>query len=120
MITFITGLPASGKTHYAQTLGIAVLDEPSTPQEITLFAKNHGNIAVIDPALCIWHFQVAARDQFPNSTWIYFANDPIQCTINAKRRIKNVTSSIYVLSRLYVIPPQAQVVPVWRDCNDFV
>ena len=48
--------------------------------------------------------------------WIFFANDPAQCKLNVQARAdgRKVLGMIHAMSQVYLIPPHAQVLSVWR------
>ena len=60
----------------------------------------------------------AVRQSCPDAAirWIFFANDPDACLANARQRSdgRTVEGHVRRLSRLYVIPPGADVRAVYQ------
>lgn len=115
MITFIVGLPASGKTTLAKTIPAVLFDNRFSLSEVTYNLRNDNDVVITDPMLCIQDNRTFAHNVFKSFTqdWVYFANDPTQCKINALARgDRFVLPSIYVLSKLY--NPSYVTHPVWK------
>jgi hypothetical protein len=118
-VTMIVGLPASGKTHYAETIanGRKIVDDP---QSLSDLEGMDNDFIICDPHLChVNKFDVEDRIKkvYPEAVfeWIYFENDPEQCLKNAKNRLdKKVDNFIKLLAKQYVIPINAKVLPVWK------
>lgn len=131
-ITLIFGLPGSGKT----TLGRAMYEESPydtlflddlalNPKMVEQFDPNiHYNIIIADPMLCEVN-EIDAR-RLCKKWWpehalkfksIYFENDPEACTINALRDPKpgGTTNMIKILTKVYFIPLDADVRPVYKE-----
>jgi len=118
-ITLIIGLPASGKTTYAKTLGGFLLDDPQSVNELPLECDH---LVITDPNFCISTNLDKAisilKKKYGESTVIdriYFENDPIQCYKNAVKRIdKPVTSSIKALSSVYIPNNNYKIIPCYN------
>lgn len=117
-ITLIIGLPASGKTTYAKTLGGFLVDDP---QSINELPKECEHLVITDPNFCIENNLNRAiailKKTYGESIVIdriYFENDPIQCYKNAVKRIdKPVTSSIKALSSVYTPDKNFCIIPCY-------
>ena len=119
-IIFIVGLPGSGKTTFAKSFGLPILDDPKQLWEVTSFVDClKGTGIIVDPNLCIQYNLTKAKDwveglDVEQIEVIYFENNPQQCLINSRKRVdKPVEQYISYLSRIY--EPQGPVIPVWRD-----
>ena len=122
-VVFIVGLPASGKTHLAQTYvadGYVLFDDPSAadlPVIRETLQKGH-DVVITDPSLCYGGLRCKAESEFLGyeHKWVYFENDPIQCHVNARTRPdKKVDNLIRALTKQYLIPEGVVPIPVWRD-----
>ena len=126
-VSFLVGLPGSGKTHYLEAhaseyTGYLKLDDPSVFQNrasmlevIALYSK----IVVADPLLCRKVVREVAMEMFKDfeQTWIFFENSPIPCMTNICYRMDSREISpnfIRSLSRGYEIPEGSTVLPVFR------
>ena len=117
-ITLIIGLPASGKTTYAKTLGGFLVDDPQSVTELPLHCEH---LVITDPNFCIEYNLNSAitilRKKYGESVVIdriYFENDPIQCYKNAVKRLdKPVTASIKALSLLYTPDKNFCILPCY-------
>ena len=115
MLTFIVGLPASGKTTLGATLSCDVfLDEVKSLDQIKEQLHLGKSVVVTDPYLCYKKNQEKAKVEFNNwpIRWIFFENNPKQCLVNAKLRDKPVNGDIKIFSRDYFIPDNCEVLPV--------
>jgi hypothetical protein len=123
-IVCIAGLPGSGKTWLARRSaagGGTVCDDIRGPEEISLDAD--GPIYITHCHFCIAQVRSDAatslRRRFPDAgvEFWFFENDPAQCLANVKGRNdgREVEGLIRLLSRNYVIPRGAKVIPVWRS-----
>lgn len=128
MITFIVGLPGSGKTMLAQAIAeaqrvtspdrpIRIIDDPRTFEDhAMIIAASHddGDVLVCDPYLCLARMRNVAAAEFPDAIWIFFANDPQACLANVTRRNDGrlVNTFLAFLSDRYRPPADAR--PVWR------
>lgn len=116
MITIIIGLPGSGKSELAKTLPGILYDDPKTPEELEAIKLWHSqgfDIVITDPHLCLPEVEKRARLHFPDATYIYFQNDPVQCIINARgREGKEVEQFIKLLTQYY--NPPSDALPVYR------
>jgi hypothetical protein len=121
-IILIIGLPASGKTHLAtslgEQLGIPVFDDPTSTD--FLRTVTYDGMIITDPKFCDPSILRSAEGlilkHFPKGQiqYIYFENDPAQCLINAAQRPgKLVTNFIQQLSKVYKIPEGSPVVSVF-------
>lgn len=126
-ITCIVGLPGSGKTHYAKGLpGVNMivddLDHLSQlPNPEDLAQVPYMNLVIVDARFCSTEARWRAHEYLHtlykvHADWIYFENDPAQCLVNvtARQDGRAVTGFITHMSKTYVIPPDAQVMPVWQ------
>ena len=131
-VTFIAGLPGSGKTHLAQSLASQcdpvhvwyVDDITSTDDLVGPFGSAYiKHLIVTDPHFCrpttrplaegvIWEWY-----KLPVH-WIFFENNPQQCRRNVMHRIaqgddRKVMGMIDALTKIYTIPKGADVRPVY-------
>ncbi len=131
-VTFIAGLPGSGKTHLAQSLASQydpvdvwyVDDITSTDDLVGTFGSAYiKHLIVTDPHFCrpttrplaegvIWEWYKLPVD------WIFFENNPQQCRRNVMHRIaqgddRKVMGMIDLLTKIYTIPNGADVRPVY-------
>lgn len=119
-VTFIVGLPGSGKTHLLNklvnentfTIGFDDPDEHSLELALEML-KNNLNIVFADCNLCIKENRDNATkiilNAFPETKieWIFFENSPKKCFNNVALRgekgdIRNVSADIHNLSTLYL------------------
>ena len=127
VITFIVGLPASGKTTYARTLPGTLLDDFASQKSLSIpKLPETGDLVLTDPKLChpfsrgvVAEFVRLQRpvDEF---RWIFFANDPAQCLENSRaedRGGKEVDGYIRMMTKWYTIPEGAETIPVWRPAK---
>jgi predicted kinase len=99
-IVAVAGLPASGKTTYALSTGLYLIDDISSKDQLLDLQRP---AIVTSPFFCISD----AREEFAtyckslghNVDWVYFENDPKQCLENARLRERDVVSSIHNLSK---------------------
>lgn len=111
-ITFLIGLPASGKSHLAKTLdGVWFEDTKELPLGID------GDFILDTPDFCVVERLASARAQaiseypYHEHRLIFFQNDPIQCLTNAVSRGDRVVSGkIRWLSQRYRPPKDAHPV----------
>ncbi len=131
-VTFIAGLPGSGKTHLAQHMywqgnpieTWLVYDITELSQLVGRhWVPNISHMIVTDPHFCrpttrplaegvIWDwYQIPVH-------WIFFENNPEQCKRNVMQRIaqgddRKVMGMIDALTKIYTIPKGADVRPVY-------
>lgn len=125
-VTFVVGLPGSGKTHLIQTMVGEKIDDPSIDFPIidTLGKYQQSDVVIADPNFCdidlLYRARLVVSKILPNHSLrcIFFDNDPHQCIENVKRRQalgdnRKVFDKIAALSRIYRIPTDVTI-PVWR------
>lgn len=118
-IIFVVGLPASGKTHYVQSIKNALdmfIDDPSDITNVFNICDEAKakkvNVYIADPKLCVCNILRSAVDMVKERytdaelEFVYFDNNPIQCQINASLRLqeepgKKVSNFINQLSSVY-------------------
>lgn len=115
----VVGLPGSGKTHYARSLGHewTLIDDPESPADLPDdFAHD---VVITSPHFCrevSYQFILnEIQTRWPGITveTVFFANDPDACLLNAATRPhKPVSEFIRFLSKDY--DPPADAMPVWR------
>lgn len=131
-ITFIVGLPGSGKTYFGNQLldlrGGVFLDDISTLNQIK--GSIGQDIIISDVFLCrekerdkatriINKIALKVGFQY-DIEWVFFENNPAQCLKNVEYREKQgdkrrVTDFINAMSLEYTIPTDAPQWKVW--CN---
>lgn len=122
-VTLVAGLPASGKTTMLRGLasdGAVCVDDISDLGALP--AQRVPWFAVSDVNFCRPGVRAAAEAEIGRRygavevEWVFFANDPRQCLVNAAARNdgRDVAADIHVLSRVYVIPEEAVSVPVYE------
>lgn len=128
-LTFIVGLPGSGKSKYAaKTFGGAVIidDANRIPEatkliEQTLLAGK--DCIVIDPLLCYPHVKQTAlnwlKEHKLTAQWLFFSNEPQACLNNIRRRQatgddRKVIGFISEATKAYVPPVDAKIIPVYK------
>ena len=141
ILTVITGLPGSGKSHYAAEFvrgtDTVLLDDPmeggksSLRQEVEKVLESQTTAVIVDPNLVIAQNREAFLKLVKIKAhlvvlWIFFENNPDACRANVARRQtkgdeRDVEASIYVLSKAYSLPTgdeHFEVVPVWVDTTE--
>lgn len=119
-ITLIVGLPGSGKTTLAKSMEGHLIDDPEKRQDMLITpAPAPAHLIITHPNLCvreslktlITFLSVYYSGVVPEI--IYFENDPIQCMINASKRVnKPVEGFIKQLTKEYY--PTKDAIPVYR------
>jgi GTPase SAR1 family protein len=117
MITFIVGLPASGKTTYMNKIATDELlfDDIKDYKEI-LKVIDTKNCIVTDPFLCNEDKRIKVEQLFKGhqQRWIYFENNKEQCLTNAESRPqKPVRLTIEFLAKIYKPPAAENLLPVF-------
>lgn len=119
----VVGLPASGKTEYARSLGPGwiIIDDPEGPDDLPRTLTR--DTVITSPHFCrpeaLAGVMREARRRWPGVTpeVVFFRNDPEACARNAMRRPgKEVRGLIAGLSRVYAPPADAR--PVWRHTGE--
>lgn len=124
-IIFVVGLPGSGKTCFAKTLGGVLVDDPKGLED---FPKYRVDLLIVaDPMLCVLKTreegEEVLRDRYGDfeSEYVFFENDPSQCLSNSKRRKdKPVEDSIFWLSSMYQIPEGIIPIKCWKPIDNNV
>lgn len=126
-ITFVIGLPASGKTtyinnKYSNIENTVIIDDPQHKYLVANYLeytkKYNTHLIIIDPYFCIKENLKLAIDYLKSISdfeveKIYFENNSEQCIINSKNREdKKVESFIRLLSKRY--NPPNDVVPIYK------
>jgi hypothetical protein len=131
-VTFIAGLPGSGKTHLGNCLAsqypaaqVWFVDDITELSQLvgSHWSPNISHMIVTDPHFCrpttrplaegvIWEWYQTPVE------WIFFENNPEQCRKNVRQRIaqgddRKVMGMIDVLTKIYTIPKGADVRPVY-------
>ena len=128
-VTFLVGLPGSGKTKYADQVfkGAVIADDAHRIKDITKVVQaaiaDKKHCVIIDPLLCYQHIRRSAEVWLKEhkflADWIYFANEPQACIENVLRRQANgdarkVLGFIQDATKGYAPPTNAKVIPVYR------
>lgn len=129
-ITCVVGLPGSGKTCFANSLtGVnKIVDDPhdlsQLPNPEDLAKVPYLDLVIVDARFCVTDARWRAHEHLHNfygvhADWIYFENDPHQCLANVQARQdgRAVKGFITHMSKMYVIPPNSTVMPVWRGLS---
>ena len=114
-VTYLIGLPGSGKTTYARKLKGYVVDDPRSMKD---FPDSAGHLIVADPKLCnsemLRSLEKVLSEKYGSyeETRIYFENDLTTCLKNIEyRRLwgdeREVDSITRHLSRIYCPPPNS-------------
>jgi len=118
-IIFVVGLPGSGKTSYAKTIGGVLVDDPKGLDDFPL--ERVDLLVVSDPMLCVLKTreegEEVLRERYGDfeTEYIFFENDPCQCLSNSQRRKdKPVEDSIFWLSSMYQIPEGIIPIKCWK------
>jgi ABC-type phosphate transport system ATPase subunit len=119
-LTFIVGLPASGKTTYMNK----IKKDEICFDDITDIAKlqeciKTNDCIVTDPHLCVATRRDKAQLLFADIaeiTWIFFENNKHQCLINAKNNPEKLISNlIEYYSKIYSPPNNYTLLPVYES-----
>jgi len=133
-VTLIVGLPGSGKTHLAESLGrisncyrpTIVVDDPiyENMPAIEEAIKTGKSLIITDPHFCVTKTRNDAKTQL--ETWgaevemTFFENNPEACLVNVKFRDdgRAVESFIKILSSLYEPPTEVWKCKIWQPGDD--
>jgi hypothetical protein len=134
IITFLVGLPASGKTFLGNTMkdifNIPFIDDISMPGQLDLFEDNlklGKDIIVADVFLCLEIERLKATNyvhKFMQKLnmeftieWIYFENNIEKCLKNVKNRAdgRAVEGLIRHLTKEYKIPENIKAKEIWTN-----
>jgi predicted kinase len=127
MITFIVGLPGSGKSCLGKEMineNTVFLDDISILGIDAVVKNKDKDLVISDVYLCLDNERTKAvnviNKLIPNCkiNWIYFENNPGQCLKNVERRkkdgdVRKVEELIRLLSKDY--KPQENIRKVWCD-----
>lgn len=133
IITFLVGLPASGKTFLGNTMkdifNIPFIDDISMPGQLALFEDNlklGKDVIVADVFLCleaerlkavnfVHKFMQKLNIEF-TIEWIYFENNIEKCLKNVKHRAdgRAVEGLIRHLTKEYKIPENVEAKEIWN------
>ena len=140
-ITYIIGLPGSGKSHLIKELNRTedncVIDDPINFVEDVLPFLDGRDLIIADPNLCVPGLRTASKsvilDQLFKKRgvkkeaikiqYIYFENDPEQCKKNIEYReknegcTKNADVSLDILTKIYLMPKDVNPIKVWKNEN---
>lgn len=120
----IVGLPGSGKTNLANLLAsgrpdVCVVDDITSLDQLPepgLFEV----VIITDPNFCITDVRVLAAsklvERYNNAvSYVFFENDPEKAIRNVVRRNdgRPVFQSIRMLSKVYRIPEDVTIMPIW-------
>jgi hypothetical protein len=128
-VTYIVGLPASGKSFLGNTMKgdhSAFVDDPTNLDWLSseeILGCSH--LIITDPSFCNYSILEKANALI-NTTFqpssietIYFENDPEQCKKNSlMRENKKVTGYIDLLTGLYEIPQDVIPRSVFRGLDN--
>lgn len=129
-VTFIVGLPGSGKTTLGNKLssqGAFFVDDinliKNKKELLSSIRSNH--VIIADVYLCQFKVRMQAKTYLTNifggmkEEWIFFENDPIQCKKNVRFRNdgRDVEGMIDFMAKQYSYPEGKVPVPVWK-CPD--
>lgn len=122
-ITFIIGLPASGKTTLAKTIGGSLFEDA---KDMPLGVE--GDFILESPEFCLTNILNSARmkaiKEYPwhSHNLIFFKNSPDKCLVNGYERNKvthkSVGGFIKYLSERYAPPKDAIDVYELRNNNE--
>lgn len=138
LITCIAGLPGSGKSHLAEQLWLSYpepryesvwwIDDIEEQSQLPSWhtAQTLEHLIITDPHFCRAStralVQKQMREDYDSAVqWIFFENDPERCRANVEHRrhtqqdTREVLGMIHLLSKIYTIPANADVRPVWQN-----
>lgn len=131
----VAGLPASGKSTWAQAQAAQhpatqVFDDTwytvafgeflnALKESVQRTVTSNAQVIIVGVDLCLpdrRKFLVDFLSQYDvDIEWIFFENDPAQCHINASLRPqKDVRATIDLFTRIYRIPEGAKTYPCYR------
>lgn len=122
----IVGLPGSGKTFLANTMGeegCVIIDDIVSLDQLPCDGDAK-TVIITDPRFCITEIRMKA-DRFlkgcytGSSRWIFFSNNPKACLQNVIRRDdgRAVNEFILALAKNYDIPEGAEIVEVFQSSH---
>ena len=122
-ITFIIGLPGSGKTHFAATLDNedTVIFDDFSADDIPYLPKEHiKNLIIIDPNLCNPDVLTRAvsffSTRYPSADikYIYFENAPAKALQNIQIRGDNRSVANFIKLNTKIYNPPIDALSIWQ------
>ena len=128
-VTLIAGLPGSGKSYLARSMsalvpGSVCCDDPVSPAVLLEEAGDFTDLFACHPDFCLPAARTRVEDTLKAEfydvaiRWIFFANEPDACSLNAAMRDeKPVSGYIRMMTKRYVIPENADVREVYKPAR---
>lgn len=121
-VTFLIGLPGSGKTWYINNVLKSkgydlIIDDPKDSKEIDRGIAEGLRMLISDPWLCDLDIRRRAVAKFRDNHWgvdaIFFENDQSKCKKNIRRRNDGrLVNNLHAFN--YDVPPGVQTIPIWN------